>query len=238
MRLWDGTSLQHSILGIVEADDEIQIDGDYVDRYPAGTVLVITNNANAGTYTVASISLTGGDTFIVTEEDLASDTGAAGEITIQNRFDFDWGQFLPKGNRPQISETDRLGLVHRLGPSDSTEKQSFAISGMLQIHHTEIFKQAMDSTAFPDMLRAKCALLDTELELFDYQYAYLEDETLWERKLAFTLKIEDIWAILGSLESIGGNLPEFFQFPLTITSDGVFTNIDLRTSTTYRTRPS
>lgn len=238
LRLWYGTGLQHSILGIVASTDTIQIDGDYTGRYIAGTILVITNNANAGTYTVESVSESGGDTYIVTEEDLTSDTGAAGEITVQNRVDFDWSRFFPKGSRPQITVEDRLKNVHRIGPSDSTELQSFAKSGTLRIHYTEILNQSMDDTDFPDMIRAQCVLLDTELEIFQYRTGYPDGMTLWESKLAYKVKVEDPWTVIGSLDSIGGDMPDFLEFPVTITSDGVFTDIDNRNSTTYRTRPT
>jgi len=82
-----GTSPTHAILSASAADSTFTITGDVQSDFPVGKEFDVSGSAsNDGTYTVDEIDLVIGNTVITTAEAVDSDSGADGDIDVENAY--------------------------------------------------------------------------------------------------------------------------------------------------------
>lgn len=241
----------HTITAADTGAETLTIAGDYTTRFVAGEQFIVYGGNNSGAWTVDSSSYGGVNTVITVTGNITSAV-AGGKII--DFFDFErWATWVPHfpPEGPYQYIPDRLGVVHRVGPTDATEAARYPMTGTLTIDSTDFDITSNAGLRLAEFLYTECIEVDNDLVLFCWHQGKDVDATNFETKDCYKVKLMTVPDYLyGSRNGVNGNMPESLSIELHISADGAsdgssttgFTSFDDPTEgaskAVYRSRPT
>lgn len=256
VRIWAPPTPTIALTAVDFTANTIGVAGDLAAAFSAGRKLRIEGATSkyadlSGLHTVASdASYSTGTTTIALADDIVDGggSGAMGSIIDYPLAYTDFiGGFvdgLPEFNDPRTYFTDRNQLKRAVRPADATAAQRFVQQFTLALKVMDFDLLGSDGVRFHEFLWAHCVAADDELTVFwEYDGVDSGGHSYTERK-AFTALLQGVPAWPFGTKA---NAEQTSDIPLVFScfgnaggtaGDGVYSDLDDFSSTTYRARPA
>lgn len=252
LRMWQGTTYTYSITAVDDTANTVTISGDHTRQFYSGRKFVI--GAASGDYSVlngnqtaqAQAVLSGGDTVItIAAFSLGGTSGSMGSITSLyplidlayiNSGGPSFTKFKPAYNTPGATFPSRTGLKLRVVPANTTDLKRFCHTFQVEIPLNFFDQLSYEGTRFQEWLYNYAMEANSEFTFFMEYHGINPAGAAYTEKRAFKGYMEDVpgW-MYGDKWAAGGN-SEDITISFTCTGDGTYTDWEVFSSTSYRSR--
>lgn len=259
VRIW-GPTVDTQLTAYNDSTEALTFVGSYAGSFPSGRKFSLIQGTGdyatpvTGVKTSAGAVNSGGNTVITVSGGFTlagnSPSGSSGtKGIIRGPLDYidltdGFSGLVPAYNNPKSPFTDRYGLKKEVRPGDSTALQRFVLSLALEIETMDFDLLTAAGVKFYEFLRTHCISADNLLTFFKQYDGVDSGGTAYTEKDCYTGRLEDI---PGWMYGTKLNAGEQNKLALLFTcqgsaaatqGDGVYTDFDSFTTTTYRARPA